>query len=66
VPEEEKAAVELYMKKQHPDLTDISGIDRGAVKKYEYADWYNGREAGSGVEIQQGLKGRTGSRLLEA
>jgi hypothetical protein len=66
VPEEEKMAVELYMKKQHPDLTSISGIDRGSVKKYEHADWHYGREAGSGVEIQHGLKGQAGTRLLEA
>jgi hypothetical protein len=66
VPEEELMAVELYMKNRYPHLESISGINRGSVKKYEYADWHYGREAGSGVEIQHGLKGQAGTRLLEA
>jgi hypothetical protein len=65
-PEEEKMAVELYMKNRYPDLESISGISRGSVKNYEYADWHYGHEAGAGVEIQQGISGHAGARLLEA
>jgi hypothetical protein len=61
---EENMVLEMYMKK-YTDLETISEIDRGAVKKYEYCDWYKGREAGEGVEIQYGVENREpGVRLL--
>jgi hypothetical protein len=64
VPEEEEMALDMYMQK-FSNLETVSGINRGAVKKYAYQDWYRGREAGSGVEIQQGVEGRgNGARLL--
>lgn len=62
-PEEDKA-LEMYMKR-YTNLETISGIDRGAVKKYEHLDWYNGRKAGEGIEIRHGVGGREfNSRLL--
>ena len=62
-PEEDKA-LEMYMKK-YTNLETVSGIDRGSVKKYGPLDWYNGRRAGEGVEIQHGVEGReSGTRLL--
>jgi hypothetical protein len=61
---EENMALEMYMKK-YTNLETISGIDRGAIKKYEHLDWYKGRKAGEGVEIQHGVEGqKTGVCLL--
>jgi hypothetical protein len=54
---EEAMALEMYMKK-YTDLETINGIDRGAIKKYEYLDWRKGRKAGEGVEVQHGVKSR--------
>jgi hypothetical protein len=48
-------ALEMYMKK-YTDLETVKGIDRGAIKKYEYLDWHKGREAGEGVEVQHGVE----------
>jgi hypothetical protein len=63
---EENIALEMYMKK-YTNLESINGIDRGAVKKYECLDWYNGRKAGKDVEIRHGVEGREkGMCLLEA
>jgi hypothetical protein len=61
---EENMALEMYMKK-YTNLENISGIDRGAIKKYEHLDWYKGREAGEGVEVQHGVESRkSGVHLL--
>jgi hypothetical protein len=61
---EENMALEMYMKK-YINLETKSGIDRGTVKKYEHLDWYKGRKAGEGVEVQYGVKSReSGVHLL--
>jgi hypothetical protein len=61
---EENMALEMYMKK-YTDLETVSGIDRGAIKKYEYLDWHKGREAGEGVEVQHGVESqKSGTPLL--
>jgi hypothetical protein len=54
---EENMVLEMYMKK-YINLETVSGIDRGAIRKYEYLDWSKGRKAGEGVEIQHGVEGR--------
>ena len=61
---EEETALEMYMKKYEKNGT-VSGINRKAIGRYEYQDWYNGRKAGSGVEIQHGIEGNdAGARLI--
>ena len=62
---EEEMAMDMYMKKYEANGT-VSGINRKAVGRYVHQDWYNGRKAGSGVEIQHGIEGRnTAARLIE-
>jgi hypothetical protein len=62
-PEEDKA-LEMYMKKYENNPTR-TGINRKAVGRYEHQDWYNGRKAGSGVEIQHGIEGQnSGAKLI--
>jgi hypothetical protein len=61
---EEDTALEMYMKK-YTNLATVNGTDRGAIKRYEYLDWYKGRKAGEGVEIHHGVEGKeNGIRLL--
>jgi hypothetical protein len=60
---EEEMALEMYMKK-YEGAESVSGINRKGIGRYEYQDWYNGRKAGSGVEIQHGIEGKDSSARL--
>jgi hypothetical protein len=60
---EENMALEMYMKK-YTNLETIDGIDRGAIKKYGHLDWYKGRKAGEGVEVQHGVGSQRSSAPL--
>ena len=61
---EEEMAMEMYMKK-YENLQSVSCINRKSESRYVYNDWYNGKQAGSGVEIQHGIKGNNaGARLI--
>ena len=61
---EEETAMEMYMKKYANNPT-VSGINRKAIGRYGHQDWYQGRKAGSGVEIQHGIEGQnSGVRLI--
>jgi hypothetical protein len=45
----------------------LKSISRGAIKKSAIDDFWNGRQAGTGVEIQNGIEGQgSGALLLEA
>jgi len=60
---EEEMALEMYMKK-YENAPSVSGIDRKGIGRYGFQDWYHGRKAGSGVEIQHGIEGQDRSTRL--
>jgi hypothetical protein len=61
---EEDQALERYLKHLNRG-TNLTTIQRQAVKGHEYDDWKKGREAAVYVQIQQGVEGQErGARLL--
>jgi len=63
---EEQKAIDNYV--ANLNWTDnLKTISRGTIKKSAIDDFLNGRRAGTGVEIQNGIEGNSnGSLLLEA
>jgi hypothetical protein len=59
-PGEEKE-IELFMKKNHPNLTDLISLDRSFDNP---KDWLNGALAGGAVQLQHGVGAFPGSPLL--